>query len=257
MRFASLGSGSRGNALVVEAGQTGVLLDCGFSVREIVRKLDRLGLSPDNLSAILITHEHSDHVAGAFKLASRLGLAIRMTHGTFAALPTRLKQANGVDIQLIDSHQPFEVGDLTIQPFPVPHDAREPVQFVFSDGRHRLGVVTDLGHSTPHIERILSACDALVLECNHDTTLLWDGDYPPHLKQRISSALGHLDNAAASRLLATLDVSRLQHVIAAHLSQQNNLPAKAQAALAPVLGCSENWIGVAKQDEGFAWREIL
>lgn len=257
MRFASLGSGSRGNALVIESGQTRVLLDCGFSVQEIVFRLGRLGLSPDNLSAILITHEHSDHVAGAFRLASQLRLAIRMTHGTFVALPARLRQMNGVDIHLIDSHQSFPVGDLIIQAFPVPHDAREPVQFVFSDGQYRLGLVTDLGHSTPHIERMLSACDALVLECNHDVTMLWDGDYPLHLKKRISSALGHLDNVAASRLLAALDTSRLQHVIAAHLSQENNSPALAQTALASVLGCSENWIGVAKQDDGFAWRDIL
>ncbi len=257
MRFASLGSGSRGNALVIESGQTRVLLDCGFSVREIAFRLGRLGLLPDSLSAILITHEHSDHVAGAFKLASRLQLAIRMTHGTFVALPARLKQVNGVDIHLIDSHQPFQIGDLLIQAFPVPHDAREPVQFVFSDGQHRFGMVTDLGHSTPHIEHMLSAIDALVLECNHDISMLRNGEYPLHLKKRISSALGHLDNVAASRLLAALDTSRLQHLIAAHLSQQNNSPALAQAALASVLGCAESWIGVAEQDEGFAWRDIL
>lgn len=255
MRFASLGSGSRGNALLVEAGATRILLDCGFGPREAVSKLGRLGLSPEDLSGILVTHEHSDHVAGVFKLAARSRLTVWMTHGTFAAVPQGRGELPGVE--LIDSHQPFQVGDLEIHPFPVPHDAREPVQFVFSDGRHRLGVVTDLGSSTPHVERMLSGCDALVLECNHDTDMLLSGAYPPHLKRRIAGRFGHLDNNASAALLAALDTHKLQHLIAAHLSQQNNSPVLAQAALAAVLGCAEDWVGVADQDEGFDWRALL
>ena len=255
MRFASLGSGSRGNALVVEAGATCLLLDCGFGPREIAFKLDRLGLSPEALSGILVTHEHSDHVAGAFKLAARHRLAVWMTHGTLTASSAGCGESPRVE--LIDGQQPFQVGDLEIHPFPVPHDAREPVQFVFSDGRHRLGVVTDLGSSTPHVERMLTGCDALVLECNHDAGMLQRGGYPPHLKRRIAGRFGHLDNAAAAALLAGLDTSRLQHLIAAHLSQQNNLPALARSAMAEVLGGAEEWVGVADQDTGFSWRALI
>lgn len=255
MRFASLGSGSRGNALLVEAGATRLLLDCGFGPRETLSKLARLGLSPDDLSGILVTHEHSDHIAGAFKLAARHRLTVWMTHGTFAAAP----QGRGElpRVELIDSHQSFQVRDVVIHPFPVPHDAREPVQFVFSDGRHRLGVVTDLGSSTPHVERMLTGCDALVLECNHDMDMLQRGGYPPHLIRRIAGRFGHLDNAASALLLGALDTSKLQHLIAAHLSQQNNTPSLARTALSAALGCSESWVGIADQEEGFDWRSLL
>lgn len=255
MRFASLGSGSRGNGLIVEAGATRLLLDCGFGPREALSRLSRLGLAAADLSGILVTHEHADHVAGAFKLAVRHGLAVWMTHGTLAAAPQCRSAMPRVE--LIDSHQPFRIGDLEIHPFPVPHDAREPVQFVFSDGRHRLGVVTDLGSTTPHVERMLTGCDALVLECNHDAGMLQQGGYPPHLKRRIAGRFGHLDNAAAAALLSGLDTSRLQHLIAAHLSQQNNTPSLARTALAGVLGCGEDWVGVAEQDDGFDWRTLL
>ncbi len=255
MRFASLGSGSRGNALLVEAGATRLLLDCGFGPREIAARLCSLGLSPEDLSGILVTHEHSDHVAGACKVAVRHRLPIWMTHGTFAALPQEGREMPRVE--LIDSHRPFQVCDLEIHPFPVPHDAREPVQFVFSDGEHRLGVATDLGSSTPHVERMLSGCDALVLECNHDVGMLQGGGYPPHLKRRIAGRYGHLDNEAAASLLGALETRGLQHLIAAHLSQQNNTPILAQSALAQVLGCTIDWVGVAGQEVGFGWRALL
>jgi phosphoribosyl 1,2-cyclic phosphodiesterase len=139
----------------------------------------------------------------------------------------------------------------------VPHDAREPVQFVCSDGRWRLGVLTDLGVSTAHVEASLSGCDALVLECNHDLEMLADGDYPESLKRRIASKVGHLDNGAAAGLLGRIDTSRLKHLIAAHLSQQNNRPELARAALAASLHCDVDWIGVADQQLGFGWREFV
>lgn len=254
MRFASLGSGSRGNALIVEAGATCLLLDCGFGPREIAFKLNRLGLSPDVLSGILVTHEHSDHVAGAFKLATHHRRAVWMTHGTLTA--SSGGRGETPRVELIDGHQSFQIGDLEIHPFPVPHDAREPVQFVFSDGRHRLGVVTDLGSTTPHVERMLTGCDALVLECNHDAGMLASGRYPEHLKRRIAGPYGHLDNATAAELLAQLDTGRVKHVIAAHLSQENNRPDLARAALAEVLGCQPGWIGLADQDDGCDWRQL-
>jgi phosphoribosyl 1,2-cyclic phosphodiesterase len=254
MRFASLGSGSGGNALLVEAGATRLLLDCGFGPREAAVRLGRLGLSAQDLSGILVTHEHTDHISGAFRLAERHDLTVWMTHGTFVAACRDGRPMHPVEF--IDSHCPFHVGDLQIHPFPVPHDAREPVQFVFTDGHHRLGTATDLGSSTPHVERMLTGCDALVLECNHDARMLREGGYPPHLKRRIAGRFGHLDNAAAAVLLAALDTCRLQHLVAAHLSERNNTPALARSALAGVLGCEEAWIGVADQEEGFGWRDL-
>ena len=258
MRFASLGSGSKGNALLIEAGNTRVLLDCGFGPRNLAQRCQRLGVGADTLDAIIITHEHSDHVAGAFACARRYAAALYMTQGTLAGVRRGVAETDvdGVALNLIDSHTAFTVGDLLIQPFPVPHDAREPVQFVLSDGQSRLGVLTDLGVATPHVLESLSACDALVLECNHDAAMLAAGNYPPALKQRIGGRLGHLDNAAAADLLAQLDHGRLQHLIAAHLSEHNNTPALARRALADVMGCAPEWIGVADQAEGFAWREL-
>lgn len=253
MRFASLGSGSRGNALLVEAGKTRLLLDAGFGPREMSRRLERLGLTATQVDALLVTHEHSDHIGGAFACARRFGWAVMLSHGTLAACRDQDVAALAT---VIDSHGPFSVGDLRVCPFPVPHDAREPVQFVFEDGIRRLGVLTDAGHVTAHMVAMLDGCDALMLECNHDVRMLERGTYPPALKRRIGGAWGHLDNAAAASLLQQIGRSRLRHVIAAHISEQNNAPELAQAALSSVLACESDWIGVATQDMGFAWRDL-
>jgi phosphoribosyl 1,2-cyclic phosphodiesterase len=251
VRFASLGSGSRGNALVVESGRTRILLDCGFGPRNLAARLARAGLVPEDLDAILVTHEHADHVGGVAACARRYAIDVFLTHGTLGAAPL-----DGVAVRVIDSHAPFAIGDIEVLPFPVPHDAREPAQFVFSDGVCRLGVLTDAGCVTPHMVGMLSACEALVLECNHDAAMLAEGRYPPHLKRRIAGRFGHLDNAAAADLLAQVDRSRLRHVVAAHLSQENNTPALATAALAAVLNCEPGWLGVADQDKGCDWRQM-
>jgi phosphoribosyl 1,2-cyclic phosphodiesterase len=256
VRFASLASGSKGNCLVAEAGASRVLVDCGLSPRETARRLARLGLAPADLSAILVTHEHDDHVGHAYPFAARHALPVYLTHGTRRAQEDSGADADGVELRLIEGRTPFAVGDIRVEPFTVPHDAREPVQFVLGDGARRLGVLTDLGTATAHVEATLSGCDALVLEANHDRDLLWGGEYPKWLKERIGGPFGHLDNAASGRLLAALDRSRLRHVIAAHLSAQNNTAALARAALAAALGCEEAWVGVATQDEGFGWREL-
>ena len=252
IRFASLGSGSEGNALVVESGQSRLLLDCGFSVAETVRRLERLGVAPESLDAILVTHEHDDHVGGVARFSRRFGTPVYLSYGTYAAAT----RDNFVEVVVIDSHTPFTVGDLEVLPYPVPHDAREPTQFVFGDGAVRLGVLTDAGASTPHIESMLSGLDALVLECNHDLELLRNSAYPERLKERISGRLGHLDNAQAAQILSSIDRSGLQHVVAAHLSRKNNRPELAIDALAGALGCDRNWIAVATQAHGFDWRCI-
>lgn len=253
MRFALLGSGSEGNALVVQVGSTTLLMDCGFSVSESITRLARLGLQAEQLDGILVTHEHGDHIAGVARLARKFDLPVWMTHGTL-----RFQQAafEGVVITEINPHLTFPIGSIEVSPFLVPHDAGEPVQYVFGDGARKLGVLTDTGHATPHIEATLYGCDALVLECNHDETMLRNGRYPASLKQRVGGRFGHLSNDQAATLLSRLDVRGLQHIVAAHLSQQNNAPNLAVAALSGVLGCAADWVAVADQQMGLDWREV-
>ena len=253
MRFASLGSGSRGNSLLVESGATRLLIDAGFGPRETLRRLGRLGVATDDVSAILVTHEHTDHIGGAFACAGRFGWQVLLTAGSLSASG---RSESGSEITRIDSHEAFAYRDFRVQPFPVPHDAREPVQYVLADGDARLAVLTDAGHVTTHMVAMLDRSDAIVLECNHDLAMLEKGAYPLHLKRRIAGSLGHLDNAAAASLLARIDRSRLRHVVAAHISEQNNTPELACRALSEVLDCAPGWIGVASQDAGFDWREI-
>ena len=254
MRFCCLGSGSEGNGLVVEAGSTRILIDCGFGIAETVARLARFGIAPESLSAILVTHEHADHVGGVPRFAARFDLPVWLTYGTLFALNGRLEAVRR--IHAFDSHEVFLVGDVEISPFAVPHDAREPVQFVASDGVHRLGLLTDVGMSTPHVVASLSGCDALILECNHDPDLVTSSDYPPSLKARILGRHGHLANDTAAELLRALDCTRLQHLFAAHLSAQNNRPELARAALAAAISCDPAWIGIAEQDTGFEWRDL-
>ena len=253
IRFASLGSGSEGNALIVEAGNTRVMLDCGFSTTETVRRLARLGLEPSALDAVLVTHEHDDHIGGVARFSRKFGIPVYLSHGTATAVNERSAIADTV---IIDSHTPFAIGNIEVQPYPVPHDAREPTQFVFSDGAARLGMLTDAGSSTAHIESMLSGLDALVIECNHDLDMLMGSAYPERLKQRISGRYGHLDNSQAAQIVANIDRRSLQHVIAAHLSSKNNHPELARAALAGVLDCAPEWVAVATQAEGFDWRML-
>ncbi|MDE2234789.1 MAG: MBL fold metallo-hydrolase [Gammaproteobacteria bacterium] len=253
MRFAMLGSGSRGNATLVECGDTIVMVDCGFSATETRARLARLGLEPDDISVLLITHEHSDHVNGAARFAGRHEIPVWCTRGTLAACARAgLQSAETFDPQL-----QLDLGDLQIVPLTVPHDAREPTQFTITDGLHKLGILTDTGSITDHIRRRLADCDALILECNHDSEMLEYGPYPEPLKARVGGPLGHLSNAQAAELLADLDCGALQHLVAAHLSEKNNTPALARAALAGALNCELQWIQVASQDSGLDWRELL
>jgi phosphoribosyl 1,2-cyclic phosphodiesterase len=257
VRFASLGSGSEGNALLVEvqsgATTTRVLLDCGFSAKEVERRLLRLGAGVEGLDAILITHEHTDHIGSALTLARKWSIPLYMSWGTARAVGADEAE---VDLHVLWGDETVAIGDLSVLPYTVPHDAREPLQYVLGDGAQRLGVLTDVGTSTPHISAVLSGCDGLVLECNHDVQMLAASRYPQSLKARIGGNHGHLNNDAAAQILASLDRSRLRHLVAAHLSKQNNLPELAQAAMATVLGAAATEVVVATQEDGFEWLSL-
>ena len=255
MRFSSIGSGSAGNGLLIEQDSTRLLLDCGFGLRDAEQRLARISLTPDQLTGILITHEHEDHAGGVFKLARKYRIPVWLTYGTFRMIE-RILPTEPLDLRIIDSHSKFNINEIEVTPFPVPHDAREPVQYTFSNGDKKLGVLTDTGCSTPHIQEMLSGCDALMLECNHDIDMLMNGIYPMSLKQRVSGRLGHLDNIGAANILSKLDNSHLKHIIAAHLSEKNNKPEFAINALSQALNCEKNWIGIAEQETGFDWREV-
>jgi len=257
MRFASLGSGSAGNALVVEVKQTRLMLDCGFSVKETTSRLARLNLTPNDITGIVITHEHDDHAGGAFKLAAKHRIPVWLTYGTLKMVTRYMPNQHDLQLNIMDSHTAVAIADIEVQPYPVPHDAREPIQCVFVDGNLKLGVLTDVGRGTPHIEDKLSGCNALMLECNHDANMLQNGPYGWPLKKRVGGDLGHLENLDSANLLSKLDNSKLQHIVAAHLSAKNNTPLLAKSALAKVLGCEMDWIGVADQLQGFDWREVV
>ncbi|HPT57462.1 MAG TPA: MBL fold metallo-hydrolase [Casimicrobium sp.] len=253
MRFASLGSGSEGNALVVQASGSTVMIDCGFGIRETVARCARLGLDVAAIDAIVITHEHGDHVGGAPRLARRFDIPVWLTFGTLAATESRW---DGCTLRGFDSHDAFVVGEIEVQPFPVPHDAREPAQMTVTDGERRLGILTDVGESTPFIEASLADCDALFLEANHCETMLAHSRYPAGLKARIAGRFGHLSNRASSDLLRAIAGPKLQHIVAAHLSRENNTAILAQTAFAEALGAAVGDVKVATQDFGLEWVDI-
>ncbi|MES2637504.1 MAG: MBL fold metallo-hydrolase, partial [Pseudomonadota bacterium] len=219
-------------------------------------RLQKISLTPEQITGILITHEHDDHAKGAFKLAAKYNIPVWLSHGTLKMCERYLPEQANIQLNIIDSHVSFEIENLQVTPYPVPHDAREPTQFSFYDGQRKLGVLTDAGSSTPYIEQILNQSDALVLECNHDLTMLENGPYAWTLKKRVGSRLGHLDNSSAAQLLAKLDNSRLKHIIAAHLSAKNNTQELAKLSLSTVLNCDPSWIGIAQQQDGFDWRSL-
>ena len=255
MRFCSLGSGSGGNSTLIEASQgitsTRLLVDAGFSARELVKRLARAGCAPEDVDAVFITHEHGDHVGCALAFATRYQLPLITSRGTWQAIGNA--DFDPTLLHLARCGNALPLGDMELRPFSVPHDANEPLQLVLDDGALRLGIVTDLGSAPPSVADSLMGCQALLLECNHDEGMLRTGPYHPALKKRILGSHGHLSNTAAANLLARCRHAGLTSVSAAHLSEHNNSPDLARAALAEVLGGLKSDIRVAHPALGLNW----
>ncbi|MEM6483990.1 MAG: MBL fold metallo-hydrolase [Pseudomonadota bacterium] len=252
-----MGSGSRGNATLIRSATTCILIDCGFSLADTQRRLSRLKLDPSDIDAIVVTHEHRDHSIGVDGLANVLGIPVYMSFGT--ARTGRL--SCGLDSQLFNAGDEFTIGDIAIHSVPVPHDAREPVQFRFDIAGVQIGLLTDIGRVTPHVCRMFQECRALMLEFNHDEELLQQGPYPAPLKRRIRSELGHLSNREAVSFLCQTDLARLSELVIAHASAENNSELRARQALTdglpdffekgqPTRGLAVRW---ASQLEGTDW----
>jgi phosphoribosyl 1,2-cyclic phosphodiesterase len=231
-----------------------VLIDCGFALQQLDRRLARAGLDASQIDALFITHEHSDHLGCAHALASRSGIAaVWMSEGTWRAGG---QPDFGKALHFARDGVPIDLGEFALHPFTVPHDAREPLQLLCNDGARRLGVLTDLGGATAHVLDQIKQLDALLLEFNHDPQMLADSRYPPFLKRRISGSHGHLSNGAAAAIAAAANHAGLRHVVAAHLSERNNRPALVRAALAHALGARATEMLCADAAEGTSWLQV-
>jgi phosphoribosyl 1,2-cyclic phosphodiesterase len=233
VRVVTLGSGSRGNATLVEFDDVRILVDAGLSARDLTRRLAAIDVEPDTIRAILLSHEHHDHCRGAERFATRNRVAVGCSPDTLAAmnlhphhLPAYVPVRGGQSILL---------GDVRVRPFAVPHDAADPLGFVLARNGCSVGVVTDLGHATTLVKESLRGCSVLVVESNYDEAMLRSGPYPAHLKQRIRDRFGHLSNDQAAAVLRHAATEDTAAVILVHLSEKNNTPALARGAAAGAL----------------------
>ena len=252
LRFASLGSGSKGNATIVESEHALLMIDCGFTIKETERRLSLLGHHPEDVNAILVTHEHSDHIKGVGPFARKHQTPVYLTHGTsqYDKLG-KLPQYHLINIQC-----GFQIADINITPVAVPHDAREPCQFVFRKNKKTLGLLTDIGSITQYVTEQYRYCDALMLECNHCPRMLSMGPYPYALKQRVGGQWGHLSNQQAANLLRHIDVERLQHLVISHISEKNNTQTLARDAISEIYGDKKSLV-LANQHKGVDWLALV
>ena len=251
MKVSCLGSGSRGNAFLVEARGATILVDCGFSPKGLRRRLAARNVSAGEIDFILLTHEHNDHSRGLAATAAESGAEVCMTAGAARALDYRGKWRR------LEAGAPAALGGILATPFAVCHDAAEPVQFVLDDGARRLAIATDLGRVCPDALAACANLDGLVVECNYDAEMLRENArYPARVKERIRGGMGHLENGEATNLARAADGGRLRFLAAAHLSENNNRPGLARTALARAVGGAPSDIAVAGQDEGFSWMAV-
>jgi phosphoribosyl 1,2-cyclic phosphodiesterase len=214
-------------------------------------RLARLGMTPSDLSAILVTHEHADHAHGVAVLARHYRLPVYLSHGTRRGM----HDLDDLDVRPFNGHEEFAIDGVGVIPVPVPHDAREPTQFVFDGAGVRVGVLTDLGHVTAHVRDVYRRCNALLVEANHDREMLWSGTYPPALKRRIASDLGHLSNEQTVALLEAIGSAAMHEVVVGHISEQNNCAQRLGRAFADVMARLPR-VRFATQRDGFGWIDL-
>ena len=251
MRFSSIGSGSKGNSTIVEYDDTIILVDCGFSLKVTEKRLGLLGISPSKINAILVTHEHSDHIRGVSALAKKYEIPVMATAGTSKFL----RNSSALNLTCIDTQSDFHVENLTVTPVLVPHDAREPVQFIIRGGLLTFGILTDVGAITEHIIELYQCCDGLMIESNHDEDMLLNGSYPRSLKNRVSSNWGHLNNKQMLYFLKNIELEQLQELVIGHISENNNSVALVKETISEI---SKQLLSVsyATQNEGFDWIQL-
>ena len=255
LRFKSLGSGSSGNATLVEVtglAPVRLLVDCGLGLKQLSMRLTQAGLADQSIDALFITHEHGDHIGCARQFARRFRTPVWMSRGTYEAIGS--PDFDGL-LHIARDGEAINLGGLQLMPFTVPHDAREPLQLTCTDGAGKLGILTDLGHATTHLLAHVARCDALLLECNHDSALLTESSYPPFLKRRVGGLLGHLSNSAAADIARSVLHSGLKQLVAAHLSEQNNRPDLAREALSAALGTGTEVV-IADASAGTRWLAV-
>ncbi|VEN73108.1 MBL fold metallo-hydrolase [Candidatus Desulfarcum epimagneticum] len=241
-----LASGSRGNAVYISGRRASVLLDAGLSGIEIQRRLSSRGIDPADIDAIVVSHEHDDHIRGAGILSRRFDIPVYITPRTRRAAEGRLGRVHA--FKPFETGRDFKIGDLTFQPFSISHDAEDPAGFAVSQNGAKIGIATDLGAATALVKERLKGCAALALEANHDPAMLMEGPYPWHIKQRIKGRTGHLSNAAARDLLEEIKHPGLRHVVLAHLSGTNNTASKALEEAAKALSDVDARLCAARQD---------
>jgi len=252
IQFASLGSGSHGNSTLVQVDDTLLLVDAGFSAKAITERMLALGVNASELTAILVSHEHSDHIKGVAVLARKHNIPVWMTRGTYR----KLKDKKIPQVEFIHPHGCFRVGDAKISPFPIPHDAAEPCQFIVGDGKRRVAVATDMGFATEYVVEQLKGVDALLLEANYDGQMLVNGSYPLALRKRIDGNYGHLSNDQSAALAAVLEHGGLQQLCLGHLSENNNTPETALGSVANRLRRASDNVHVLKRYSESPWFSV-
>lgn len=243
----ALASGSKGNAIFVSSGATSILIDAGLSGIEIERRLKSRNIRPKDLDAILVSHEHTDHIQGVGVLSRRFKLPVYMNAKTKRAATSQLGSL--YDFKNFECGKTFRINELSIHPFSISHDAEDPAGFTVNQNGTKIGIATDLGIATAMVREHLRACSLLILEANHDEEMLINGPYPWPVKQRIKSRTGHLSNTASKTLLNQLQHDGLKHVMLAHLSETNNTPQKAVNEVRQALTRCNAHLDVASQDK--------
>ncbi|MDY7026059.1 MAG: MBL fold metallo-hydrolase [Pseudomonadota bacterium] len=249
-----MSSGSKGNATLIQsAAGHHILVDCGLSVSSLKTRLSAAGRKLEDIRAVLLTHEHSDHSQGVATLSRKLGIPMYLTRGTYHAEHRAGRLKGEERVEIIDCHTGFELFDFQVQPVVVPHDAKEPCQYIFQSGDHRLGLLTDVGKITPHIIEHYTGCDALIVEANHDPEMLRIGPYPPKLKQRVGGIYGHLSNQQTQAFLQAVACERLKTLMIAHISEKNNSEQHVQNALESLDNIQHCDVHIAKQNTVMPW----